>query len=320
MNINSNNGKYDSLKRAQKADIDVGEHLTLQLTEGDRMLWESSPDGEHILTEHIPSSATIKTRWARRIQKKFQIPLAEALLFSYCMGVICNWDDDCRRYYEKQIQERNFEEVFREVRKLAFELIQLEPKDEILSFSPQLIEYHPISMADEEPDWDFLYQELTETDEMHPHLESYLNRRFGDIGTIVSQMARHPERRNILEKTYKKMEKNYDSFFKEHGIVEFPLTPTQAETVVAVLQEDWLKRQNKSDKRDEMIRDICKKIRRVGADKISDIGKKLYAWSKDNRRAKQHFGGHNIQMLWRTYKKRKADLEPFRLALLYRLK
>ena len=84
--------KYDSLKKAQKADIETGEHLYLTLSDGDRMLWESSPDGEHVLAEHIPSAENTKTRWARRLEKKFQILLEDARLFSYCMGLICNWN------------------------------------------------------------------------------------------------------------------------------------------------------------------------------------------------------------------------------------
>ena len=316
------NKKYDSLKKAQKANIDIGEHLYLNLSDSDRMLWEASPDGEHVLAEHTPSTMSVKTRWARRLEKKFQLPLEKAWYLSYCMGIVCYWNTECLRDCEQQIQEKGFQEVFNEMKRFAFELLQLEPKDEIRSFNPGIKEYHPVPLIseDEEPDWESIQQELTETDEIHPILESYLNRRFGNTTKLIRKIVSHPDQKEKLEKKYRKIEEGYNSFFKEYGVTDFPLTSTQAEAITDILQKDWENKNgscpNAETEKDEKIEKICTKIRKAGADKISEMGKKLYTWSKD-RRIKEYFGDFRLQLVWSTFKRRKAQLEPFKLALLY---
>jgi len=223
-----------------QADIEDGEHLENSLEGEDRWSWESSPDGENVVAEHIPSAETVTTRWARRIQKKFGVSLDNALLLSYCAGVICEWNAECLRHYEQELQKRGFPEVFSEVKHFALELVQLEPSDEIQAFSPGTRDYHPIPLVaeDEEPDWELALEELQEMDDVHPLLEAFLKR-----------------------------EKNPDAFFKEHHITDFPLNLSQAHIIVDLLKENWIRREearNKPSKKNKPYKGSALRLERQG--------------------------------------------------------
>jgi len=293
-----------NIRRMMHADIEVGEHLSIPLEGMDREDWESSPDGENVLAEHTPSVNTTKIRWARRIEKKFKVPLQEAQLFSYCMGLLCWWQRDCLLHYEKEIVEKGFPQVFSEVRKLHQELLQEEPKDEARSFSSELREYHPIPLvSDEEPDWEILLEELQELDEPHPLLAAYLQKRFWKFPS-------------------QKREEAYSAFEGEHKIKGFPLDHTSACLVTETLRADWLARaeaRNRPNKKEQTVDRICKKIRKAGINTFPAMGKKLFAWSQE-KKTKQYFEVSQIQEIWETYKTKKTVLESFRIAKKYGLK
>ncbi|MFA5352711.1 MAG: hypothetical protein WC291_00620, partial [Thermodesulfovibrionales bacterium] len=91
------------LRNAQKADIAVGEHFSMELSPADRMLWESSI-GDSCLVESLPAWNAPHRQWARRLELKFGVQSKEATLFAYMLYYVA-WDRETKLFYEGEIKD-----------------------------------------------------------------------------------------------------------------------------------------------------------------------------------------------------------------------
>jgi len=125
--------RYNSLTTLEEAlncDIECGEHLRINLSTNDRIIWEEAQrivDGKAIFG-HIPSSLTPHHRYGMRLNKKYGAG-KKAFLAAYALYTVAGLDKESSIWFEGLCSEQGFESAFDYLRKLHSELRACDAED-----------------------------------------------------------------------------------------------------------------------------------------------------------------------------------------------
>ncbi len=128
------NAKYGlsevtTLEDALNLDIETGEHMRLNLSDLDRIIWEEAQtisDGK-ALFEHTPSSLTPHHRYGMRLNKKYGAG-KRAFLAAYMLHMVSGTEQESREWFEALCEE-GFDSAFKQLLELHSELRKCDARD-----------------------------------------------------------------------------------------------------------------------------------------------------------------------------------------------
>jgi hypothetical protein len=249
-------------------------HKLETLNQLDRIDYESSPDGQHILIEAVPSVKDDVTRWANSMSARLEITEKQAQQLAYSVKVTAtNLSLEIRKEVEKSVKTEGYEKTSSVYRKLALEMLKLEPKpDGPISFKSFSSEWLALPLA-----------EKKETDE-------------SPLGLYETAYSRYVEENEDFYKSPRTQRELHDNA-AEH-----------AENVVASRYRwdgsTWFKAQNIKT----ALENLTTKIRHAGIDRSPVIGKKLYEFSKTQR----VYSNSQMSLLFSAHERRKEELRAWK--------
>ena len=118
-----------TLEDALNLDIETGEHMRLNLSSLDRIIWEEAQtisDGK-ALFEHTPSSLTPHHRYGMRLNKKYRAG-KRAFLAAYMLYMVSGIEQESREWFEALCEE-SFDSAFKQLFELHSELRKCDVRD-----------------------------------------------------------------------------------------------------------------------------------------------------------------------------------------------
>lgn len=129
MNSQYGPSEVTTLEDALSLDIETGEHLRLNLSSLDRIIWEEAQtisDGK-ALFEHAPSSLTPHHRYGMRLNKKYRAG-KRAFLAAYMLHMVSGMEQGSREWFEGLCEE-SFDSAFKQLFELHSELRKCDARD-----------------------------------------------------------------------------------------------------------------------------------------------------------------------------------------------
>ena len=120
----------ETLAEAISLDIEIGEHLRVELSPLDRMIFEETIIADdQAIVDHLPSSLPPHHRTARRWEKKFGVSGKMASLAAYALYFISGLEKKSTQWFEGLVEEQGFDSAFSYLRGLYFEMKKLDAED-----------------------------------------------------------------------------------------------------------------------------------------------------------------------------------------------
>jgi hypothetical protein len=129
MNSQYGLSEVTTLEDALNLDIETGEHMRLNLSALDRIIWEEAQtisDGK-ALFEHMPSSLTPHHRYGMRLNKKYGAG-KRAFLAAYMLHMVSGIEQESREWFESLCEE-GFDRAFEQLFGLYSELRRCDARD-----------------------------------------------------------------------------------------------------------------------------------------------------------------------------------------------
>lgn len=129
MNSQYGLSEVTTLEDALNLDIETGEHLRLNLSALDRIIWEEAQtisDGK-ALFEHAPSSLSPHHRYGMRLNKKYGAG-KRAFLAAYMLHMVSGIEQESREWFEALCEE-SFDSAFKQLFELHAELRKCDARD-----------------------------------------------------------------------------------------------------------------------------------------------------------------------------------------------
>lgn len=145
----------ETLEEALDLDIETGEHLRMNLSGLDRMIWEEAADIKDgkAFFEHTPSNLTPHHRYGMRLNKKYESG-KNGFLAAYCLYFVSGLDKESCSWFEGLCEEQGFNGAFDYIRKLYMELRACDAKDtdvcgKIEEGLPEGSSFHTVDIIEE---------------------------------------------------------------------------------------------------------------------------------------------------------------------------